>query len=207
MNWKSRPARWAMLAVSPVSRLSTPTTLSPRSSRASARCEPMNPAAPVMTTRAMWEFRLPSVRPQPRLRARPPTPATSVGVLVEEALHERQPHDLEVEHDRPVLDVVEVVLDALLDRGVAAPAIDLRPAGQPGLDLVAQHVLRHALLELLDEERALGPRADQRHVAAEDVPELRDLAQVGAAQELADRRAARVVLAGPDRAGFALGLV
>src|SRR5690242_15523891 len=123
-----------MLAVSPVSRLSMPTTLSPRSRNASARCEPMNPAAPVMTTRAM-------VR------------TGSVGVLVEEALHDRQPHDLQVERDRPVLDVVEVVLDALLDRGVAAPAVDLRPAGQAGLDLVAQHVLRHPLLELLDEER------------------------------------------------------
>ncbi len=30
-----------------------PTTVSPRSSRVSARCEPMKPAAPVMTTRGM----------------------------------------------------------------------------------------------------------------------------------------------------------
>src|SRR4051794_11616639 len=121
MNWKSRPARCAMLAVSPVSRLSMPTTLSPRSRKASARCEPMNPAEPVMTTRAMlWKFL--SEFHSPRARARPPD---SIRVLVEEALHEGQPHDLEVEHHRPVLDVIEVVLDALLDRRVAAPAVDL----------------------------------------------------------------------------------
>ena len=71
-------------------------------------------------------------------------------------LTQGQPHDLEVEPQRPVLDVVEVVLDALLDRGVAAPAVDLRPAGEAGLHLVAQHVLRDPLLELLDEERPLG---------------------------------------------------
>jgi hypothetical protein len=32
-----------------------------------------------------------------------------------EAADEGQPHDLDVEADRPVLDVVEVVLDALLE--------------------------------------------------------------------------------------------
>src|SRR6266853_3427785 len=103
----------------------------------------MNPAAPVMTTRRL------------------------VGMLVEEALHDRQPHDFQIEADRPVLDVIEVVLDALVDRRVAAPAVDLGPSGQARLHLVAQHVLRYAMFELLDEMRTLGPRADDGHVAAE----------------------------------------
>ena len=107
--------------------------------------------------------------------------------------------------DRPVLDVVEVVLDALLERRVAAPAVDLRPAGDAGLHLVAQHVLRDPVLELLDEERPLGPRADDRHVAPQHVPELRQLVEVEPAQPAADRRAARVVVARPDRAGLVLG--
>jgi hypothetical protein len=34
---------------------------------------------------------------------------------LEEAADERQPHDLEVERDRPVFNVVEVVLDALFE--------------------------------------------------------------------------------------------
>ena len=46
-----------------------------------------------------------------------------------------------------------------------------------------------------------GPRADDRHVAAQHVPELRQLVEVEAAQPAADRRRARVVVARPDRAG------
>src|SRR5882757_8362179 len=103
----------------------------------------MKPAAPVMTTRRL------------------------VGMLVEKSLHNRQPDDLHVEPYRPVLDVVEVVLDALVESSVAAPAVHLRPARQPGLHFVAQHVLGNPVLELLDEVRALWPRTDDRHVAAQ----------------------------------------
>src|SRR5436190_19645056 len=124
MKEKSRFTRCEMFEVSPVSRLSMPTTVLPRSSSVSARCEPIKPAAPVMTTRFL------------------------VGMFVEEAAQERQPHDLEIEAHRPVLDVVEVVFDALLDRGVAAPAVNLGPPRHPRLDLVAQHVLRDSVLEL-----------------------------------------------------------
>jgi hypothetical protein len=46
---KSFVARWAMLSTLPVRRLSIPTTDQPRAMRVSERCEPMNPAAPVMT--------------------------------------------------------------------------------------------------------------------------------------------------------------
>src|SRR6186713_3058153 len=181
---KSRPARCAMLSTLPVSRLSMPTTDQPRLSSVSERWEPMKPAAPVMTALGM----------------------VSEGRTVE-AAHQRQPHDLEIERDRPVLDVVEVVLDALLERGVAAPAVDLRPAGDAGLDLVAQHVLRDAVLELLDEEGALGPRPDDRHVALEHVPELRQLVEVEAAQPAAHRRRPRVVVAHPHRARRVLGVL
>src|SRR3984893_18578526 len=107
----------------------------------------MNPAAPVMTTRCllMMDGTCPgSVR-------------VSVRVLVEEASDDRQPHDLHIEAHRPVLDVVEVVLDPLLARCIAAPAVHLRPPGEPRLHLVPQHVLRDPVLELLDEVRPLGP--------------------------------------------------
>src|SRR5688500_10748768 len=150
MKVKSRLRRCAMLPMSPVSRLSMPITAYPRSSRASARCEPMNPAAPVMTTRCCME---PSSRRMTQIRTRN---RSSVRVPLEEPLQNGEPHDLHVERHRPVLDVVEVVLDPLLDRGVAPPAIDLRPAGQARAHLVAEHVLRDTLLELVDEERPLG---------------------------------------------------
>src|SRR6267142_404315 len=59
--------------------------------------------------------------------------------------HQRQrrlEQDVDVEQHRPVLDVIQIELDALLDFffivDLAAPAVDLRPAGDPGLDAVAR---------------------------------------------------------------------
>src|SRR5512139_4320140 len=106
----------------------------------------------------------------------------SVGVLLAEAAKHGEDEDLQVEEEGPVLDVVEVMLDALLDRRVAAPAVPLRPAGPAALHAVAPHVLRDALAELLDDGRPLGPRADEAHVADEDVDELGELVEVVLAQ-------------------------
>ena len=61
-------------------------------------------------------------------------------------------------------------------------AVDLGPAGDAGLDPVSHHVVRDLVLELVDESRALGSRADERHLSQEDVPELRKLVDRGAAQ-------------------------
>src|SRR5260221_18527 len=154
----------------------------------------MNPAAPVMTALGIrclyWKLETGS-RPLKR------------GPV--QAAHQCEPHDLDVEADGPVLDVVEVVLDALLERGVAAPAVDLRPASDARLDLVAEHVLRNAVLELRDEVGTLGPWADDRHVPLEHVPELRELVDVEPPEDPADWCRTRVVVARPDRAGVVLG--
>ena len=88
------------------------------------------------------------------------------------ALEERHQHDLEIEPGRPVLDVIEIVLDAVDEARVAAEAVDLRPTGDSGADFVAGIVMRDFRLEALDELGALRARADEAHVAHEDVPEL-----------------------------------
>ena len=56
----------------------------------------------------------------------------------------------------------------------------VQPAAVPALDLRV----------LLEDER---PRADEAHLAAQDVEQLRQLVERGAAQEPADARDARVV--------------
>jgi len=61
------------------------------------------------------------------------------------------------------------------------------------------------VLELLDEERPLRPRPHERHLPLEDVPELGQLVEVVPAEEPAERRAARIVLARPDRPRVLLG--
>lgn len=60
--------------------------------------------------------------------------------------------------------------------------------------------------ELLDEVRALGARADEAHVAVEDVPDLRQFVEAGGADEGADARDARVVVGRELRAGVLLGV-
>ena len=64
---------------------------------------------------------------------------------------------------------------------------------------MAQHVLRDLVLELRDEQRTLRPRPDDGHVALEDVPQLRQLVDVRSAQQLADRRPPRILLAREHR--------
>src|SRR5262245_65839586 len=91
--------------------------------------------------------------------------STSVGVAIEDDAHDRQRDDLEVEPERPTLDVLEIVLDALLERRVAAEPVDLCPARHPGLHLVPEHVAGYGPAELLDEERSLRSRADHAHPA------------------------------------------
>src|SRR5688572_20401353 len=61
--------------------------------------------------------------------------------------------------------------------------------------------------QLLDEPRTFGPRPNQAHVATQNVPQLRNLVEPGLAHEAADRRNARVLVAGaPHRAGARLGV-
>src|SRR6266446_7728276 len=71
-----------------------------------------------------------------------------VRALVPEDTQERQENNLHVEPHGPVLDVVEVVLDPLVERRVAAEPIHLRPAGDSRFDVVAEHVARDRGAEL-----------------------------------------------------------
>src|SRR5579859_4477624 len=104
-------------------------------------------------------------------------------------LEDGQDDDPQVEAQRPVLDVVVVPLDPVGDRGLAAQAVDLGPAGDPGFDPVAVLVAGYLAHEALDELGPLRPRPDQAHVAAEHVQQLGELVQGGVAQEAPDRGA------------------
>ena len=62
-------------------------------------------------------------------------------------------------------------------------AVDLRPAGQPGTDGEALPLPLGVPLDLVAERR---PRPDHRHLAAHDVPELRQLVDRGSAEQAPD---------------------
>ena len=83
------------------------------------------------------------------------------------------PQDAQVKPGSPVGDVVQVELDALANGSVAAPAVDLGPAGDAGFDAVPGHVVGNGLAELVDEHRPFGPGTHQAHVALENIKQLR----------------------------------
>ena len=85
---------------------------------------------------------------------------------------------------RAVLDVPEVELDPLGPRQRRA-AVDLRPAGDPRLDREPAALALGVLLHL---HRHGRPRPDDRHLAAQHVPQVRQLVERVAAQQLPDPR-------------------
>ena len=87
-----------------------------------------------------------------------------------------------------MLDVPDVALDAALHLveglGLAAVAGHLAPAGDAGLDVVADHVLVDELGVFLGVLEHVGARADDAHVAEQHVDELRELVEAGVAHDL-----------------------
>src|SRR5260221_9071452 len=76
----------------------------------------------------------------------------SVGILV--LRHQRQGRlekNEEIEQHSPILNVVEIELDTLLDFflavDLAAPAVDLGPAGNARLDAVTREISVHGFVE------------------------------------------------------------
>src|SRR3954454_14621326 len=99
----------------------------------------------------------------------------SIRVLVPRQQRDRRfQQDVDVEQHRPVLDVIQVELDALLDFlfivNLAAPAVDLRPAGDAGFYAMASKVTIDGFVEQAALQLALhrmGARTDQRQIALE----------------------------------------
>src|SRR5258705_12295982 len=117
--------------------------------------------------------------------------------------------DEEIEEQREILDVVEVILQLLecaLDRR-SVLVLYLGPAGDARLDGESFHVVRNLLLQRDHELRPLGARSDEAHVTHQHVEELRQLVQPRAAEQMADSREPRVLLDAPYRTPLLLGVL
>src|SRR5258708_24756165 len=115
---------------------------------------------------------------------------------------ERVDHNPDVEPERDVLDVVEVVTH-LLDLFFEAVRIaipDLRPARDAGPDRGSKGVERDLLGKQGDVRRRVRPRPDEIHVPAQDVDKLWQLVEPEAAQPLPEPRDPLRVVPGPLRA-------
>ncbi len=71
-------------------------------------------------------------------------------LVVPEANQQRAGENLYVAPERPILDVVKIVLDAPLEGAISTPAIHLGPPGHARFDFVPQHILGDALAKPLD---------------------------------------------------------
>jgi hypothetical protein len=123
------------------------------------------------------------------MRALLGAPASSVPLVGTAEEGEGRPEqDQQVGLPVVVADVPEVELDPLGPRQLRA-AMDLRPTGDPGLHVEAVQLLVVVLVDLVAEGRS---RPDDRHVAADDVPELRQLVDAQPTKDPACLRDPRV---------------
>ena len=87
-----------------------------------------------------------------------------------------------------MLHVMEVLLDPLLNRGVAsAKAVDLSQAGDSTLHVVPGHIRWNLPAEFLNKKNELGARSDDAHVAFQHVQELWEFVQAGPPQKTTNR--------------------
>src|SRR5215207_3552577 len=113
--------------------------------------------------------------------------------LIRLAAHEHgdgSQHDAQVEPERPVLYVEEVEPDHLVEREAVAPR-HLPQARHPRLHVETLAVPKLVRLHLVRNRRA---RADDAHVSAQHVQELRQLVQTRAPQPPSRARDARVLV-------------
>src|SRR5438046_7755292 len=122
----------------------------------------------------------------------------SKGILLSEQDKDRLDHYLQIELQRPISQVMEIMLDAslhLVERiGLPAQTVDLRQPGDPRPDLVPDHVaLDQPAVHLVVRHR-VGARADDAHAPLEHIEKLRQLVERGLPQKRAetDRKSTRL---------------
>jgi predicted dehydrogenase len=99
---------------------------------------------------------------------------------------------------REVLEVPAHLGAHVLETGIVV-LVDLREPREAGAHAVAEPVLRDVFPQPGDDAGPLGARANDVHVAAQDVPELRQLVETELAHHPSERRHAGIVLLCPDR--------
>ena len=116
---------------------------------------------PIQRYRSIVASSLATIRPrenQPLFRG------SSIRVFLEKTSKDGKQHDLQVECDTPVAEVVEIVLGAFADTGVTAPAIHLRPSRNSDLQNVSFIVAFDILQKSFYKMKTLWPGADNAHI-------------------------------------------
>src|SRR3954466_12780209 len=92
--------------------------------------------------------------------------------------------------------MVDAFLHALQCRRLAAITINLRPAGNARLHVMAEGIAADQLGEMIVVSRCMRARSDNRHLAFQHIEELRQLVDARLAQPRANGRDALVAAYG-----------
>src|SRR6266496_5713448 len=103
---------------------------------------------------------------------------------------DRTHHNLQIQPDGIILDVVQIIFGVQMHRLVAA-TVDLPPTRETGWDSESFPL---PWLVFIDEKRHLGTRAHEAHCPSQDVEKLREFVEAEAAQETSHVRDARIIL-------------
>src|SRR5260221_7636224 len=189
-----RPVQWAGMPMRGCS--SSTTTSCPRAARWLAAISQAGPAPTITTSRKIRASVLAATGFPCAMNANP----------------KRDQNQSHVEPPRAVPHVDPIVAELVPARYVAR-RVHLRDAGQPGAHRHARgepgHILQpfeDAAPPRFDLAGPQRPRPHKAHVAAKDVPQLRELVHRGRAQEAADARHPGIVLRRLDRADPRLGV-
>src|SRR6266404_1795979 len=115
-----------------------------------------------------------------------------ISIAAAKDVPDSQGEDAQIEPQRPVVDVVQIVLYPLAQVAAAAQIVHLRPTRDPRFHHVLLHVAWNLLAELGDELGTLGPWTDQRHVTVKDIEKLRKLVEAVASKQRAEPSRARI---------------
>ncbi len=114
---------------------------------------------------------------------------------------EREPEDAEVEHQRPIASVGDVVFNTCLGkfriRRAAAQSVDLRQSSHAGPHPMPQVIMRNQVL-VKQAARAhsgyMRSGAYERHITAQDIEELRQLVEIQTPESSPDWSDSRIIL-------------
>src|SRR5438552_1597716 len=101
-------------------------------------------------------------------------------------------------------DIKEVVAEAFFDACVATPSVDLSVTGKAAAHRAPEIIAGKLRTKFPHKFRTFGPGAHEAHVAAQNVPELREFIESQAAQKPTDPGASRIAGDGPHRAQVTL---
>src|SRR5689334_9138404 len=88
-------------------------------------------------------------------------------------------NNFDVQPQRPVFDIPQIILGTLGDGGITSQTVDLRPAGHASFLAMTFHVTRNTVTELEDINRTFRTRPNQTHLADEYINQLGDFIPIG----------------------------